>query len=103
MTKNPVINALAAFGYIALVVTVLGFAENHFDNKPSLLAPMAFMSLFTLSAAVMGYIFGLQPFQMYFEGKKKEAVKLVVQTIIGFGVITALVMGVVLSGVGLNF
>ena len=62
------------------------------NNAVSIVAPMAMISLFTLSAAVMGYLFGYQPFQLYFDGKKKLAVKLFLQTVAVFGGMTILIL-----------
>ena len=58
----------------------------------TILAPITAVSLFTLSAAVMVYIFGYTPFQLYFDGKKKEAVKFFLQTIATFGGVTFLIL-----------
>lgn len=97
MTKNPVINALTALGYISLVASVMFFGTKLAGSKPddSVLAPIAFISLFTLSAAVMGYIFLSNPLQLYLDGKKKEGINLFVKTLGIFGVITAAVLSIV--------
>jgi len=42
---------------------------------------MAMLSLFTLSAAVMGYLFAAEPIMMYLDGKKKEAVNFFFTTV----------------------
>lgn len=57
------------------------------------------ISLFTLSAAVMGYLFFSQPLQMYLDGSKKSAVKLFLQTIVSFAVLTILAFAVLLTGI----
>jgi hypothetical protein len=54
---------------------------------------IALISLFTLSAAVMGYLFCYQPAQLYFEGKKKDAVRLFLQTVAVFALITVILFG----------
>lgn len=99
MTKNPVINALAAILYIAGIASMIFYAE-HFVGpapKPSVIMPITFLSLFTFSAALMGYIFLYQPFQLYFEGKKKEAVNLFLKTVAAFGVITLIALTLLFS------
>lgn len=99
MTKNPFVNALAALCYITLVASVMFFGTKMAGQKDdTFLAPVAFISLFTLSASVMAYIFGYQPFQLYFDGKKKEALDLVLKTIAAFGVITTLILILLFSG-----
>lgn len=98
MSKHPLVNALSAFAYIALVALVMNFGSKMANHPDSFLAPVAFISLFTLSAAVMGYLFCYQPLQLYFDGKKKAGVQLFLQTVAGFGVLTAVAMVLVLTG-----
>lgn len=89
MSKNPVVNALAASGYITLIVSVMSFITQTMGDKPdSFFAPIVFLSLFTLSASVMVCLFFYQPLQLFIKGKKEEALKLLIQTILVFGVIT---------------
>ena len=97
MTKNPILNALSALLYITLVACVMFYAIEKTTPNKSVLVPLAVLSLFTLSAAVMGYIFLYQPFQLYFDGKKKQAVNLVFQTIAAFAVITAIIFTLVVT------
>lgn len=64
-----------------------------------IIAPVAAVSLFTLSAAVMGYIFCYQPAELYFDGKKKEAVRLFLRTVAVFAGITTLMLILLFTGV----
>lgn len=99
MTKNPLLNALAASGYIGLVVALMTVIGQTQGNKPdTALAPFIFLSLFTLSAAVMAYIFFYQPADLLLSGKKKAAFKLVTQTIGIFAVITVAELVLLFSG-----
>lgn len=102
MTKNPLINASAAVVYISLVASVMFFGMRHTgvdnpDNSP--FVPITMISLFTLSAAVMGYIFLSQPLQLYLDGKKKEAVRLFLNTLAVFGGFTVLALVLLISGI----
>lgn len=100
MTKHPISNALAAIAYIIIVASVMFYGSNHASQtEDTLFAPIALISLFTLSAAVMGYIFLGQPVQLYLDGKKKEAVTLFTQTVAVFAAITLVALAVFLSGV----
>lgn len=99
MSKNPVINALSASAYILFIVSVMSWGTQYAPKEDSFLAPVAVISLFTLSAAVMGYIFCYAPLMLYFDGKKKGAVTLFLQTVGVFGLLTALFMGLLFSGV----
>ena len=100
MTKNPFINAFAATLYIVAVASFMFYGiENSTSHVKSVIIPIAVLSLFTLSAAIMGYIFLYQPFQLYLDGKKKQAIDLFLQTVAVFAGITALVFVLLLSGV----
>lgn len=97
MTKNPILNALLAALYIGLVASLMYFGTEHAEPIETVLIPIAILSLFSLSAAVMACLFFYQPVRMYMEGQKTEAVKLVFQTIGSFAVITALLFTSMLS------
>lgn len=99
MTKNPLLNALAAGTYIVTIAIVMTWGTSRLPREDSIMAPIAVISLFTLSAAVMGYIFLYQPGMLYMGGKKKLAVNLFLQTIGAFAVLTALALGLLFSGV----
>ncbi len=92
MTKNPLVNALAASLYIMLVASVMFYGTNHTGPVNSIIVPVAMISLFTLSAAVMGYLFLYQPLQLYLDGKKKNAVHLFLQTVAVFAGITTFIL-----------
>ena len=99
MTKNPFLNALAAFAYIVAVVLGMTYVTTHAVAQKSVIIPVAVLSLFTLSAAVMGYIFLAQPLRLYLDGDKQLAVKLFAQTVGIFAVLTVIVFGVLVSGI----
>jgi hypothetical protein len=92
MTKYSFINAVLAILYIIVVASVMFYGMNHAGPDDSIIAPIAMISLFTLSAAVMGYLFLNQPLQLYLDGKKKEAVALFLQTVAVFAGLTAVIL-----------
>src|SRR3989338_9752283 len=99
MSKNPIINAFSASTYIILVVTITTFVSQTQKNKPdTIFAPITFLSLLTLSVAVMAYLFFYQPLQIFIEGKKKTAVNLFVQTVGVFVTITSVFLFLLFSG-----
>ncbi len=99
MTKNPMINALSASGYIILVATLMNFVSRTQGNKPdTFFAPVVFLSLLTLSVAVMAYVFFYQPLHLFIDGKKKQALNLFVQTVGVFAGITVVVFVLLFSG-----
>ena len=93
MTTNPFMNAVLAVGYIGGIVLLINFiAQGGKDEPETLLIPVAMLSLFVLSAAVMGYLFLYQPFVLWFEGKKQEALNFFLTTTAVFGAITAVLL-----------
>jgi len=100
VTKNPFINAFCSLAYIVLVASIFYFLSHTQRNKPdTIVDPIALLSLFTLSAALMGYFFLYQPVLLYLDGKKKEATSLFVRTILVFAGITIIVFILLLSGI----
>lgn len=100
MTKNPLINALSASAYIVLVVSVMTFITQPLKHKPdTFFAPITFLSVFTLSVAVMAFLFFYQPIMLFIEGKKKAAVNFFVKTVGIFAAITAAILLLLFSGV----
>ena len=100
MTKNPIINALAASTYIGLVVTLMNFISQTLGSKPdSAFASIAFLSLLTLSVSIMAYLFFYQPLVLIIDGKKKEAIHLFVRTVGVFGAITAVALILLFLGI----
>lgn len=92
MTKNPIINALGATLYIVFVASIVYYGPMLVDKVDSVIAPIAFLSLFVLSAACMGFIFLYQPFQLFLEGEKKESVTLFLKTLTAFAISTAVLV-----------
>ena len=99
MTRNPFANALAAAGYIVLIVLVVSTIVEGTEGPDTILIPMTMLSLFVLSAAVMGYIFLAQPIMLYLEGHKKEAVDFFLKTVGMFACMTvAFLLALVVVG-----
>jgi len=100
MTKNPLINSASALGYVILVSIVMNYMSTINNGKPdTMFAPIAFLSLFTFSAALMGYFFLYQPIQLYLDGKKKEATNLFTRTLLYFGVVPVILFTLFLLGI----
>lgn len=99
MTRNPVVNGLTASAYIFVLVLFLDYGMKVGNRPETFIVPVIMISIFTLSAAVMGFLFGYQPFQLWFDGKKGEAVKLFLQTTLVFGIVTAMVALLYFNGI----
>lgn len=99
MSKNPLINALAASAYIFLVVSVMTFVTKPLQNQPdTFFAPITVLFVLTLSVAVMAFLFFYQPLLLFIDGKKKEAVNLFAKTVGIFAIITGVVLLLLYSG-----
>lgn len=88
MNKKPIFHALAASAYIVVVATFMSYGFKLIPHPNAFVVPIAMISLFTLSAAVMGYLFCYQPLVLYLEGKKKLATRFLFLTILAFGCLT---------------
>jgi hypothetical protein len=98
MTNSPYANAVFAVFYIVFIVNVMqvivSVAKD--DAGGGVLIPMAMLSLFVLSAAIMAYLFALEPLRMYLDGRKQEAVTFFVKTIGTFSCFTLFFVGALL-------
>ncbi|MEK7227360.1 MAG: hypothetical protein AAB641_00500 [Patescibacteria group bacterium] len=83
MNKNPFLHALGAALYIVITVFVIDSFKS-FEFRDTLLVPMVMLSLFVISAAVMGYLFLSQPLQLYFDNKKCGAITFFGKTVASF-------------------
>ncbi len=89
MTQNPFINALAASAYIALVALGISSIPPH-EPMLRIFGPLLFLSLFVLSAAIVGYILLLEPGLMILRGQTREGITFFLKTIASFAVLTAI-------------
>jgi hypothetical protein len=94
--KNPYINSLIAELYIVTIVFVM-----HLFSRPNtpdtFFDSIAALSLFVLSAAVMGYLFIGEPLQLYLSGEKKQAVSFFMKTVLGFAILTLVALVILKS------
>lgn len=73
-------NALGVVAYILIVVGII-YALQSPNTPDNILAPIFLLSLFTLSAAVMAFLFFYQPFKLYFDNHRKEALVYFMKTV----------------------
>ena len=96
MTPNPLYNAILASGYICLIVLLIFYGLEPVDGSGlDIFIPIVMLSLFVLSAAVMGYLFVFQSAVLYLEGKHKEAVAFFLKTAGIFALITLALFSIV--------
>ncbi len=79
MKSNPVVqslgHALLAFVYILLVAFVMHNGEQVFGHDDKIWGTIAVLTLFVLSASVMGALVLGRPILLYLDGHKTAAVK----------------------------
>lgn len=82
------ISAVGVVIYIAIVATFMNTVPTYLKALPSILATMLFLSTFVFSAAVTSTLVFGRPVMWYLEGRKKEAVVLLLSTLGMFFAIT---------------
>ncbi|MFA6520413.1 MAG: hypothetical protein WCT44_02270 [Candidatus Paceibacterota bacterium] len=73
--KKPLLFASGAALYIIVIVNVTQALSFLLKNQnETIIIPMTMLSLFVLSAAVMGFLFLSEPLSLLMENKKQEAI-----------------------------
>lgn len=89
ISKVALKNALATASYVVLVGLFMYFgAMVKIGRANSFLVPITILLLLVFSASFTGFLIFGKPAQMYIDGKKKEALELLTQTLFFFFVIT---------------
>lgn len=95
MVKTGFLQALGVSFYCFLVGTFMWNAGKFFGNKPNFPIPVAILTLFSTSALICALIVFYEPYKLFFAGKKKEALDIVIYTtafLAGFAVLFFLLM-----------
>jgi hypothetical protein len=80
--KKPFLHALGATIYIVFIVSVVQIVTSLLKNQnESVIIPMTILSLFVLSAAIMGYLFLSEPLYLLMENRKQEAIIFFAKTV----------------------
>jgi hypothetical protein len=85
------LHALAVLIYVVLVALLMNNGEKLFGNMTGLFGPVAFLLLFTVSAAVTGLLVLGRPVYLFLSGSRKEALQFLFYTL-GWLVIITLVV-----------
>ena len=89
--KNAFLNSFGATAYIAAIASFLFYGLKNLGPDDTLLAPIMMLMLLVLSVAVMGVLIFGRPILWYLDGNKKEAVSLLVSTLLIFFLIALVV------------
>ena len=83
--KNPIlrsfVHSLGVVLYISLVALVMLHAEKWTGKEPGFLGPVIFLTLFVVSATVVGCLVLGKPVMLYLDGQKTESIKLLAYTL----------------------
>ncbi|HPX64761.1 MAG TPA: hypothetical protein PLP70_01695 [bacterium] len=97
LAVSGLLNAFLAVAYISLVAVIMSNGDKIFGSGPdTFVAPIIFLLIFVISAAVTGYLIIGRPALLYLDNQKSEARKLFKFTVL-FLILFALVAW------GLNF
>ena len=95
IAKHAFLNALGATLYVALVAAFMSNIQKLIGPaKDGPLSAMSFLMVFVLSAAIMGTLIFGRPLLWYFDGNKKQAILLAINTI---GIFAIFTIGVLLA------
>ena len=94
MFKQGLLHAALALAYITLIGTVVSNNEHRFDSLPKIFIPIYVLSMLVVSAAVMGMLIFGKPVMLYIDGKKREAITLVISTIGSLAALTVLFLAI---------
>ncbi|MCL4353415.1 hypothetical protein M1615_03040 [Patescibacteria group bacterium] len=87
--KEALKNAILTAAYIVAVGLFMYYGSLvKIGRANAFLAPVALLMLFVFSAALTGFLIFGKPAQMYVDGKKKEALSLLTNTLVIFFIIT---------------
>ncbi|MDO8579529.1 MAG: hypothetical protein Q7R72_01505 [bacterium] len=90
MKKHPFTHATLAALYIVIIVFGINSVTEFVTPRETLLIPITMLSLFVLSTAVMGFLFIYEPFRLFFDNQKQQAVRFFLQTVGFFACFVAL-------------
>jgi hypothetical protein len=82
LVQRSFINALGTVAYITLIAVVMSSLQKYAGDKPDgFFAPVLFLTLFVLSAAVTGSLVIGKPVLMFLGDQKTEAINLFFYTL----------------------
>ena len=94
--KESLLFAVATFAYIVGVVNVINYAMTRFGQPQGLKAPIMFLTLFVISAAITSSLVFGKPAMLYFDDKKKEGIQMAIGTVVFLILIAVIFFGFLL-------
>ena len=97
LLRYSFIHSVGVLIYITSVALLMTYGEQLFGKMNNVLGPIAFLLLFVLSALVVGALVLGKPIMFYLDGRKKEAIQLLLYTILWLFILTLLVFLILLA------
>lgn len=91
--KLGLIQAIGVTVYCGLVGFVMNNGERIFGQMKSPIGPIAFLTMFAVSVLICGLLVFKKPYELFFDGKKKEAINVVVYTAVSLFSILLILFG----------
>ncbi|PIS40799.1 MAG: hypothetical protein COT26_01435 [Candidatus Kerfeldbacteria bacterium CG08_land_8_20_14_0_20_43_14] len=95
LSRQSFLHSLGVVAYIIIVAFVMMHGDSWFGNMNNILGPIAFLMLFTLSAAIVGLLVFGRPVYLFLNGQKKEALSFMFHTL-AFLFVEAIIIFVIL-------
>lgn len=92
--KTGLLQAISITVYISLVSLVMNNAERIFGKMDDVIGPITFLIMLATSALICGLLVIKKPYELFFDGKKKEAINVVVYTAASLFVILLILFGI---------
>ena len=73
--------SLIVVAYVIAIAALMLYSQNMFGQMKGVLSGIAFLLLFVISTAIIGFLIFGKPILMYLDNKKKEAIYLFTCTI----------------------
>lgn len=89
-------NSLATALYIVLIVSGISNMKYLEVEEPNFIIPIFMLMLFVFSAALTGTLVFGKPVLLYLEGKKKEAISLLIYTLGTFFILMLLALAILI-------
>lgn len=96
INKTGFLQALGVTAYCSLIAFIIWNGERIFGEMESYFGPVAFLTLFSTSVLTCGLIVFYKPYKLFFDGKKKEAIDVVLSTVISLFAILVVLFAVLL-------
>ncbi len=96
IAKYAAVNALSTALYIVLISSFLFYVPRifNFDKADTVFAPILMLSLLVFSASVVGSLIFARPILWCLDGQKKEAVRLLIYTLLTFFILTTIIFAI---------